>query len=273
MLLENAAGSPLRSNHQLHRAQRFGVLTRTSLLPAAALILLLSGAAAADTSSASAGAAAAAPAFSAVRIQETAQADTLPAPYRSVLEKYRSDLTKPEDEFEDGDYGYSCSIHELRNYILRDNSRTLGYFLKDLDDDGQPELLLGVNPGSGVFGRATEIIGIYTIVSGQAKRLRCGWSRSCYALTTERTLAYFGSSGAGNNVALQYVIKNHELHIKDGVRMTDSTPHGKACYRLTRDDIDAQPSEKDAVSDEEFSRYVDSLEKKARHLKLTPWQP
>lgn len=271
MLSENATDSTLNAAlHVCGRKKNALAFSCACLIPAASAVLLLTGAAGADNADNQDKHIKVPEAPAEIISQEISQADTLPVPYRQVLDKYRTDLEKPEDEFADDDYGYSCSIHELRHYIMPDNSRTVGYFLKDLDDDGLPELLLGVNPGCGVFGKATDIIGIYTIVNGQAKRLRCGWSRSNYTLTADRTLAHFGSSGASSNVAVQYVLQGHELHIKDGVRMTDNTPHGTACYKLTDDDICAQPLEKNAISNDEFSRFVDSLSHKARLLQLTP---
>ncbi|MDO5297516.1 MAG: hypothetical protein Q4F00_12980 [bacterium] len=199
---------------------------------------------------------------------ELAQADSLPAPYQPVLKKYRAAMD-PNAEIEESDnYGLANSLHEMRSSLSGGN-RTYGYFLKDLNFDGVPELLIGANPGYGFAENATDIIGIYTIADGKADCVCCGWSRSNYNLTSDCKIAHFGSSGASNCVAVQYVLQGRKLHVQDGVRMMDAEG-GHACYRLSGDDLYAQPAEKNAISDQEYYRFSETLAKKARLLKLTP---
>ena len=194
---------------------------------------------------------------------------SLPAPYAPVLREY-SAVMHSQDPIgtESNCYEYDTSMSEIK--MGASHGSKYGYYLQDIDSDGSPELFIGTSSDYGYAENATEILGIYTIVDGQAKALCHGWSRSNYTLTNDSCIAHFGSSGASDSFAVLYTLSKHELKFKEGVRMM-STPDGPACYRLIQNNITAPSlSERDRISADDYQKRADVYAKRSRLLKLNP---
>lgn len=115
--------------------------------------------------------------------------------------------------------------HDLLS--ANDYYQTPGWLLRDLDGDGIPELLLGVDWGDG----HTVIFNIYCLDGAKAVRVVDGWSRSRWYLCTDGSLAHEGSDGASEGTYSYYRYENGALrHLEtlislDGWLYSDTTDH------------------------------------------------
>ena len=88
-----------------------------------------------------------------------------------------------------------------------------GFYLIDLDNNGDPEMLLGYNGVGAWQGRIFEV---YTIKDGQAVKLLNGGERFSSLLCSDYTIYFDSSSGASNNEMGFYKIENGELVLDVG---------------------------------------------------------
>ena len=114
--------------------------------------------------------------------------------YADVIEKYRIayETGNSGNEYYNEQYAWANEISPFIGY-----STHVGYAMKDLDEDGTPEIIIA---GIEYTNDSKEVFDIYTLEDGKAVRLAMSHFRDRYYLRTDDTLLNEGSSGAGHTL-------------------------------------------------------------------------
>ncbi len=159
-------------------------------------------------------------------VETTAPTETPAAesamPEEEVVKLYEQKLMEIRDYIRQGDTpeeipeGYT-GIREMMIYeepeVLLDE---IGYLMKDLSGDGQPELLIGT-PVEVSEDTVSNIFALYTVKDGAVQLVTEGWARSAWFLLQDGTFYNTGSNGAAYAVIGDYAISadGSKLEAKD----------------------------------------------------------
>ena len=99
-----------------------------------------------------------------------------------------------------------------------------GYLLKDIDHDGNNELIIlarsGLNSGS-IEDGGSMIYAVYTMQNGKPVRILESWTRSRNYLCADGGIYNEGSDGAAYSTWCIYDIKDGKAVVREGVQTTD----------------------------------------------------
>lgn len=152
------------------------------------------------------------------------------------------------NKFTDDDYANLDVLFAIKaNYS---DYETYGYIKKDLDGDGNDELLLG-----STINESGEIViyDIFTIKDSKPKHVVSDSERARYYLCKDGMVAMEGSGGAAYSNWTYYEYKNGELKVKETVFTDDSIP-GQTYY-YSKDSEPAAASS-DAISEADAKKII-----------------
>lgn len=186
--------------------------------------------------------------------------------YNSVLKETYNYIVNfdDSDEIPFGNHG----IAEIaRNSDKPSEALTrVGYYTKDLNKDGIPELLIGSCDDEA--GEGISIFAIYTCVDGNAKLLDEGWYRSRYYPMNNGSLFYYGSSGASYQSFGTYGIADNLKSLKCTKFYFSDLKDGKQVF-YTNTTGEEDPSASKEINSETFWNEYDKLMDRTVEFKLT----
>lgn len=97
-------------------------------------------------------------------------------------------------------------IYEFGQIYGEEAENLLGYQYEDLNQDGTPELLVGVSLEEGDVFLQNQIYLVYTAKEGEPVQILSARGRNMYSLLTDGHLAYFGSEGAAYSIFGEYAL-------------------------------------------------------------------
>ena len=156
--------------------------------------------------------------------EETAEEQQAEILYAKILEIYYNGITSgnwgaSEDEIYYGprsdDWGEADEVSYMWPFYFDGTLADAGYCIKDLNQDGVPELL--VSPVADAAGG--EIYDLFTCADGEVIHLAASGERDAFYLCTDNTIAEYGSGGAFFSVWNYYDVKTgeHALYCKETV--------------------------------------------------------
>ena len=186
--------------------------------------------------------------------------DGMTEAYEGIIDDYR-DLVQNQ-----WDYGqiYEKKYSDLALMV------PVGYTLYDLDQDGQPELLIGETDTEEPVNRM--VLDAYTMDGDAAKQLFTSQERNRYYLTEDEAgavlIANEGSNGAASSGWLYYTVENGELSIQQSVIYDAGADEQNPWFTSTDDDWDVS---NDTPTDEETAQaIIDSYIAQYAALDWTP---
>ena len=166
----------------------------------------------------------------------------------------------------DGNYPdeepFSIVIYQNWDY------ETLGYLIKDIDNNGVEELIFGANTDGWDEGSWDGIIyDVYTIVNGEVIHVLDGWERNRYYLCENGYIANEGSSSAFESCYNYYTYSGIELTLVESVLYYSLQDEVNPWFYSTQiePDIDHAKSISFDEATEIMSKYVHE------HLQYTPF--
>ena len=106
------------------------------------------------------------------------------------------------------------------SFLVRYNTR-IGYYLKDLNKDGIPEMLIGSMPAESDYPPASFIVDLFTLVSGVPQRVVASSERVRYELRSDNLIYLEGSGGAAYSTRCVYRFNGIGLERVSEIRMED----------------------------------------------------
>ena len=132
-----------------------------------------------------------------------AEAPAVPIVYEQILAQYHTALKESWSSQELADAGLNSMVQD----VSRD---TVGYAVKDLDDNGTPEFIIGTIPGDDFYGKL--ILALYTVdKDGEPVRILSSIERDRYYYAGGVRFANIGSSGAGSSFATTWRLEGEAL--------------------------------------------------------------
>ena len=180
--------------------------------------------------------------------------------YEGILDDYR-DLVQNQWDYD--------QIFE-KNYSDLALMVPVGYTLYDMDQDGQPELLIGETDTEQSVNRM--ILDAYTMDGDAVKQLFTSQERNRYYLIEDEAgavlIANEGSNGAASSGWLYYTVENGALSIQQSVIYDAGADEQNPWFTSTDDDWDVS---NDTPTDEETAQAViDSYTAQYAALDWTP---
>ena len=198
--------------------------------------------------------------------KNTAGAPTvdLKDPYMPVLQRYYLALLEqwPFDQLLDNDLSEMCTAHYEGNALA-----TVGYLLKDMNNDGAPELLVG----SLIDGYTGNMLfAMYETANGKPAEIIRSWARSRFYLCEDQIIYHEGSNGAGSGVnALMYLSDKNELEYSE-VTILEYNYSPNAPYWLS-DTYDYPYPTGTALTEAEYYANIDRYKSLCTQYPLTPF--
>ena len=182
--------------------------------------------------------------------------------YQEVIDKVSAVLGGAESD-QDG--------KEVRDYsIMFDmaakmgNAANMGFLFRDLDNDGNVELLFGEN-----YADETVLYDLYAIVDGKLVHVFDGWDRSRYYLAENGGFIHKGSSSAFDASVGYYYYINGEFHFMQAIIYNENLDPNVPWHLSTTSETEF--SDDDQLLTEEEALYVMAMYP-AQKLNLEPFE-
>ena len=151
--------------------------------------------------------------------------------YMPVLQNYLSffsvssnlpDSSLSSDYLTNGDASYYIIKYGTYDvsHLVRYNTR-IGYYLKDLNKDGIPEMLIGSMPAESDYPPASFIVDLFTLVNGVPRRVVASSERVRYELRSDNLVYFDGSGGAAYNTRSVFRFNGIGLERVTEIRMEE----------------------------------------------------
>ena len=166
--------------------------------------------------------------------------------YDEIVQKYRDGMAANWDMgmFQDNGLCY------LAGHEMRLDEHDVGYYLKDINNDGIDELFIGEFDNN---GDAMMFYDLYTMVDGERKLVVSSAERNGYYLCEDNTIGNIGSGGAMNTGYCYFELVSGELQLKETV-FTDAMEHPENPWFYTTETTYGDYST--PISEEEFNRVI-----------------
>ncbi len=192
----------------------------------------------------------------------------LPAAYEEILEKYRKMIQEDWDLDQAYQENLSGIVVDLGD--MGDASKETGYFLDDLDQDGNPELLIGEMDNDMPENRI--IFDAYTLVNGKAQQIFSSESRNRYYLVKDDSgailIANEASNSAANSGWLYYTLNGADLKIVQAVMCDAEADEQNPWFLSTDDDWDVSNDE--PIDEDKAMSIIDTYTKNYIQLDFMP---
>ena len=144
--------------------------------------------------------------------------------------------------------------------MMRYNS-DVGYYLKDLNKDGIPELLIGISSVQSYdsYPDATTLYDLFTLSNWQPRRLLASSERVIYKFRSDNMIYNYGSGGASY---LTHTIYKYNGYGFDTVR---SILSDNGNYSMTQENGVSTP-----ISETQFWQLADEFEAPVIKFAVTP---
>ena len=154
-----------------------------------------------------------------------------------------------------------------------------GYLLKDLNDDGVPELLIGEISAAGKYEQENGVSysgsivqAVYTLADGEALNILEGWGRNRYDWTDVGHFFNRASAGAAHDIFADYKLSKDGRGLDcDGYWFTYDQENGDEVQLYYNTSGEWDPAASEQISADEFQSAEAKLEKKIAMLPLTPF--
>ena len=165
---------------------------------------------------------------------------------------------------DEGDYYLSVGETGV-SYLCRDGG-TPGYFFRDLDKDGVPELLITSSESEYYDGYLYDM---FTLEDGQPVRVLASSDRIHYHLTEDDLILYEGSGGAETGLVGVYEFTGSRLELLVGIVMDNGEYYeifGNSLIDVEEDGKDQVP-----ITREEYEMLQETFEGGVLTLDTTPF--
>lgn len=196
--------------------------------------------------------------------------------YDHVINSVYSSLSEAANgkyESNENKYG-SYWIKEMADLYKDKVLENTGFAVKDIDEDGVPELIIGeIENNETNTGSSVGIM--YTCPADELKMVLEGWSRNSYTLLDEGVFLNIASSGAMSTSYKTYWIDSETCSLACDTNIftapigEDGTEMG--VYISQSAECDAEEAYKLEMTHEELLNNIDKVLEKAVDLELTPF--
>lgn len=185
--------------------------------------------------------------------------------YSSVLEAYKTGsgdiIYTPLDEaLKKGCYGNAEGIGIMATMV-----QGTGYYFKDINKDGTPELFIG---SSGSDEYEDFIIDSFTLKNGAPCRIVASSERCLYRLRRDNLISNHGSSGAADSMDLLLRFSPEGLSVEAGAALYGEPGAGDFKYYKIKDTTLTRPNA-DVLSEQEYTAIVDDIHSKDLKFSVT----
>lgn len=144
----------------------------------------------------------------------------------------------------------------------------IGYFIKDLNNDGVPELMIGENADYDGTGEKSYVYSCFGVKDDEPVLLFEGWARSTNSWLGGDRFYYFGSNGAMSSIFGSFHLNDNGTDIiwEDYYFSDDKPSGGLGLYHNTSGIFDASVSDELNISEDDFWNMRDNY----RFVKV-PW--
>lgn len=192
--------------------------------------------------------------------------------YNEIIEEYYY-VIKYADSQTDEKEGFTGAI-EVGQYLGEDALGTLGYLFKDLNGDGEDELLIGESGSEeGAYTKNT-LYAVYTPVDGVPELVLEGRSRNSYALMKKDEIFNCGSNGAAYRIFGTYKLdKNGELACNNFNFSYEKNGNYEdiGFFHNTTGVYEVEQAREMNIDYEKFEKMEQDLADKTVELKFTPF--
>lgn len=181
-------------------------------------------------------------------------------------EVYYSDLS-------DGMAGVMEAAMEMEK---ADALSSIGYAIKDISGDGNPELVIGEIEEKTAEGyEGSNIYSVYTYAEDDIHCILEGWRRNSYSYMGDGSFLYRGSGGAMYYIFGTYTISEDGLTLECSdfyfTYEKDESFEEIGFYHNTSGQWDKSVSEELDITNEEFQQIEDDFVKDIKYIDLTPF--
>lgn len=152
-------------------------------------------------------------------------------------------------------------------YLYRNASRSVGCTLRDLNEDGTPELIIGEMASVNIM--PGFIMDVYTLQGDTPVSVLRGWERNAYYLTAGGMILNEGASSAFDSELVVYRVQGAQLVFQGSIRYLggdEKVSGGPWHYLRTADE---RPSRDNALKEKEARKAQKALMDSVVRLELT----
>lgn len=182
--------------------------------------------------------------------------------YRPVLEKYYDIILNSDDGegIEDGEF----AVFYVKNYLEKPLAE-MGFALKDINGDNEPELLIGSVGGK-------EINALYTLDHGKPKFVLYGVYRDVYYLLDDNSLFNTGSASAMISIFANYTFNGEDLDCKEYYFTDDKDGNFTELVYFKNDRGEFDVTNSTMINEKEYMDERSKLEQKIVGIDYTPFE-
>ena len=153
---------------------------------------------------------------------------------------------------------------------------SIGYTIKDISGDGNPELVIGAVEEKTAEGyRGSNIYSVYTYAEDDIHCILEGWGRNSYCYMGDGSFLYRGSGGAMYHIFGTYTVSEDGLTLECSdfyfTYEKDESFEEIGFYHNISGQWDKSVSEELDITDEEFQQIEDDFKKDVKKIELTPF--